>query len=97
MLDAPKLLRLPKSECPDVWIRLPRHKWPKTWANIEDPVVPFERNVYGHSSAGLLWERQFEEIPLEFGWETVPNCECSFVRRAPGLFFSHVEESDEEC
>ena len=29
MEDAPKLLNLPKSECPDVWIRLPRHKWPK--------------------------------------------------------------------
>ena len=26
--DAPKLLKIPKSECPDVWIRRPRHKWP---------------------------------------------------------------------
>ena len=25
-------------------IRLPRHEWPKSWANIEDPVVPLERN-----------------------------------------------------
>ena len=23
--DASKLLKIPKSECPDVWIRLPRH------------------------------------------------------------------------
>ena len=22
-----------KSECPDIWIRLPRHKWPKSWSN----------------------------------------------------------------
>ena len=29
MEDAHKLLKLPKSECPDIWIRLPRHKWPK--------------------------------------------------------------------
>ena len=29
MEDAPKLLKIPKSECPDIWIRLPRHKWPK--------------------------------------------------------------------
>ena len=28
--DAPKLLKIPKSECPDIWIRLPRHKWPKS-------------------------------------------------------------------
>ena len=28
--DAPRLLKIPKSECPEVWIRLPRHKWPKS-------------------------------------------------------------------
>ena len=28
--DAPKLRKIPKSECPDVWIRLPRHIWPKS-------------------------------------------------------------------
>ena len=28
MEDAPKLLKIPKSECPDIWIRLPRHQWP---------------------------------------------------------------------
>ena len=22
--------KIPKSECPDIWIRLPRHKWPKS-------------------------------------------------------------------
>ena len=27
MEDAHKLLKVPKSECPDIWIRLPRHKW----------------------------------------------------------------------
>ena len=27
--DAPRLLKISMSECPDVWIRLPRHKWPK--------------------------------------------------------------------
>ena len=29
MGDALKLLKIPKSEGPDIWIRLPRHKWPK--------------------------------------------------------------------
>ena len=46
--DAPKFLKIPKSECPDIWIRLPRHKWRKSWSSIEDPVVPLERNLYGH-------------------------------------------------
>ena len=54
--DAPRLLKIQKSECPDIWIRLPRHKWPKSWAKIEDQVVPLERNLYGHPLAGLLWE-----------------------------------------
>ena len=62
MEDTPRLLKIPKSECPDVWIRLPRLTWPKSWSIIEDPVVPLERNLYGHSLAGLLWERQFEEV-----------------------------------
>ena len=68
MEDAPKLLKIPKSECPDNWIRLPRHKWPKSWSSIEDPVVPLERNLYSHLFVGLLWERQFEKIQLKHGW-----------------------------
>ena len=55
--DAPTLLKIPKSECPDIWIRLPRNNWPKSWANIEDQVVPLERHLFGHPLAGLLWER----------------------------------------
>ena len=47
------------------WIRLPRHNWPKSWSSMEDPVVPLERNLYGHPLAGLLWERQFEKNPIE--------------------------------
>ena len=57
MEDAHKLLKIPKSECPDIWIRLPRHKWPKSWSCMEDPVVPLARNLYSHPLAGLLSER----------------------------------------
>ena len=88
MGDAPKLLNIPKSECPDIWIRLPRHKWPKSWSSTEDPVVPLERNLYGHPLAGLSWERQFEKILLKYGWEKVSNWECLFVHRQKGLFLS---------
>ena len=73
MEDAPPLLKLPKSECPDIWIRLPRHKWPKSWSRLEDPVVPVERNLYRHPLAGLLWKRQFEKVLLQHGWRKVPN------------------------
>ena len=36
--DAPNLFKNPNSECPDVSIRLPRHKWPNSWEKIGDPV-----------------------------------------------------------
>ena len=68
---APSLVKIPKSECPDVWARPPIHKWPKSWSSMEDPVVPLERNLFGHPLAGLLWERQFEKILLKHGWEKV--------------------------
>ena len=34
MEDAPKVLKIPEPECPDIWVRLPRHKWPKSWSTI---------------------------------------------------------------
>ena len=83
---AHKLLKIPKSECPDMWIRLPRHGWPKSLSSMEDFVVFLERNLYGHPLAGPLWERQFEKILLKHGWEKIPNWECLFVHREKGLF-----------
>ena len=38
MEDAPGLLKLPKA----------RHRWPTSWSNIKEPVVPLERHQYGH-------------------------------------------------
>ena len=59
--DAPTLLKIPKSECPGIWIRLPKHKWPKSSSSMEDLVVNLERNLYGHPLAGLLWEKAIWE------------------------------------
>ena len=49
----------------------------------EEPVVVLERNLNGHPFAGLLWERHFEEVLLELGWE-----ECLFVHRKQRFFLS---------
>ena len=57
MEDVPKLLKIQNSECPDIWNRLPLHKWPKSWSSIEDPVVPLERNLYGALLAGMIWRK----------------------------------------
>ena len=93
MEDAPRLLRIPKSEWPDFLISVPQHKWPKSWSNVKDPVVPFERNLYGHPLAGLLWDRRFEEVPMDLGWKKLPNWECLFVHRKQGLFLSKHEDN----
>ena len=61
MEDVSHLLELPKSQCPDLWVRLPRHTLPKSWQNIQDPVVPLERNLHGHPLACFLWMTQFEK------------------------------------
>ena len=55
---------------------------------MEDPVVPLERNLYGHHLAGLLWEGQFEKILSKYGWEKVSIWESLFVHREKGFFFS---------
>ena len=55
---------------------------------MEDPVVPLERNLYGHPLEGLLWERQFEKVLLEQGWEKFQHWEFLLVNRAKRLFLS---------
>ena len=85
--DARTLLKIPKSECPDIWIRLLKHKWPKSWSSMQDPVVRLERNLYGHLLSKLLWERHFEKIFLKCGWEKVSNWKCLFVHREKGCSY----------
>ena len=85
---APTLLKIPKSECPDIWIRLPKHKWHTSWSSMEDPVLLLEQILYGHFLARLLWERQIEQVLLNYGWEKVPNGELLFFNREKGLFLS---------
>ena len=78
--------KIPKSECPDITIRLPKHKWPKSWS--KHGRFSRERNLYGHPLAGIWWERQFDKVLFEHGREKVPDCECVFVNREQGLFLS---------
>ena len=81
MEDAPKVLTNPKSECGDMSIRLPQHKWPKSWSSMEDRVDLLDRNRHGHLLTGMLWERQFEKILLKYGWEK--SFQLGMLVRAP--------------
>ena len=51
-------------------------------------MVPPERNSHGDPLAGLLWERQFEEVLLGPGWEKYRIGECLFVHRKQGFVLS---------
>ena len=65
-----------------------KHTWPKSWSSMEDPVVLLDRTLYGHLLAGNLWEKQFEKVLPEHGWENVQNWECLLVNREKGPFLS---------
>ena len=81
------IVKNPKSEYPDIWIRLPKHTLPQSWSSMEDPVVLLERNPYGHLLAGLFWEGQFEKVY----WNTVGK------KFQIGNACSLTEEKDYSC
>ena len=56
--DAPRLLTIPKSECPDVWILLPRHKWPISCGKIIS-WTKFVRSTISRIAMGMTIRRSF--------------------------------------
>ena len=83
--DAPRLLKSLKSECPDVWIRLARHKCQNQGTKLKIPWYLLNETFHGHPLARLQWERQFEEALLELGWAKIPNWEFMFFHRKQRL------------
>ena len=75
MEDASTLLKLPKSECPDIWIRLPRH------------ILLNEICVVTHL-LDRCGNHSLKKVLLGLVWEKEPNWECLFVHRKQGLFQS---------
>ena len=89
MEDAHKLLKIPKSECPDIWIRPPRH----TRGQNHGPVWKIQSFLSKGIWTLILWQdycgdKQFEKVLLKYGRERVSNWECLFVYRKKGLFLS---------
>ena len=41
--------------------------------NVEEALVPIERNLYGYPFARLLCEEQFEKVLLETEWGKAPT------------------------
>ena len=77
---------LGKGALPQTWISLPPHRQPKSWAGIEDPVVPLECNLYGHPLAGLLWDKGSQERIIGCGFEKIKGWESLYVHREKQIF-----------
>ena len=72
----------------ETWITLPRERRPRYWDNIDQPVCPLLRNLYGHPLAGLIWEKHCQKAILKAGFEKIPGWECLYVHRKQKLFLS---------
>ena len=86
MEDAPKSLKIPKSECPDIWICPPRHM-----AKI---IVQYGRPSVSEICTIILWQdcygkRNMRKSFVKHDWEKVSNWECFFVHCAKVLVFDH--------
>ena len=72
----------------DIWIRLPRHKWPKSWSSMEDPScsswAESVRSSFGRTIMGkAIWEDPIE-IRLgegfQLGKRVVLICVCDDLK-----------------
>ena len=55
-----------------------RPRFMNTTSTQSEPVVPLERNLYGHPQTGLLWERRMEQLLFNKTWEQVPTT-CGYL------------------
>ena len=49
MTEAPRLSRLQKEECPEIWVRIPPRQRSKSCDKFDGLVVPLERHLHGRS------------------------------------------------
>ena len=72
------------------YVFIPRERWPKHWhqRGMRNPVCKLIRNLYGHPSAGLYWEKHCRKAILRCGFEPVKGWECLHMHRKKQLFLS---------
>ena len=44
-----------------------KHRWPKSWSNMEDRVVPLEKNLYGHPFGRTIMGKAISESSIGTG------------------------------
>ena len=88
MEDAPTLLKLPKSECPDIWISLPRYKWPKKMAKHWRTSGAFGKEVVRTSFCRIAKRKTVRESSSG-NCEKAPTWECLCAHRQQGFFYQY--------
>ena len=88
MEGASTLFTVTKSECPDIWMRLPKQKWPKSWVRYGRPSrsswAKSVRSSLGRTTMGkAIWESY---IGTRMG--KILNWECLFANREKEVFLS---------
>ena len=90
MEDTHKLLQIPKSECPDIWIRLPRHKWPKIMVQYGRPSRSSWKEFVRSSNDRTFMREAIWENPIAvrlgkgfqlgiFSWKRVYSYLCMWM------------------
>ena len=93
---------------PDIWIRLPRHKWPKSRSNIEGPLVLLDIHLQAScgrdSSKKFYWDLDGKSTELRMSVCSsktriilvgIRGWHQNDMKKAE--YGSHVEEFDETC
>ena len=62
---------------------------PDEFKHLDRPVCRLCRNLYGHKLAGLLWQKDAEDVIInKLKFETVQGWECLYFHRQKQLFLS---------
>ena len=76
-----------------IWIPLPRHIWPKSLSDIEDPVVVLERNLYDTRLQDSCRKDSSRKSCWKLDEKFVPSWEYLSVHQKHGLFLKvHVDD-----
>ena len=94
MTEAPRLLRMPKEECPEMWIRIPPRQIPTGWDNIEDPSgTSWKKLMWSPTGRPCLGKKIWRsDIRKRMGGKYQLG-ECLYVHKKLG-FFSSVYVDD---
>ena len=88
MEDAPTLQKIPESECSDVWIRLPPHKWRNPWQTWKIPWYLSNEICMASAYQDFYGKDNSRKFCWNFDWKKYQIGNVFFVHRKQRLMFS---------